>query len=241
MEHSLLVATEAELVGRLERISGRFTAVKSTAAGSALPSLNQTGIGQYCDDHFQPAIDLVHTHNLLDAYRSFISAFESQLDERAHCQDVPEKVDRLYVDALLRNVEGSVNEHIAAAVTDKYGGIDLEIQDSLDMLWTMREHFVRSIDAFRSELVHFKKKLTDDKRAAADQKANAAARLVGRLPPRSTFLKNNVVAVPRVCRTGSKKRTRPFVPKGLETVIGRAIAPMTPEPDDPVDNEEGSA
>jgi hypothetical protein len=150
---------------------------------------------------------------------------------------MPEKVDRLYVDALLRDVEESVNDHITETLTDHYAEISLDIQNAFDMIGTMREHFVRSLDSFKSELIRFRKKLTDDMHTAAEERTKTD-RPVGRLPPRSTFLKNNIVTVPQICRTTPRKRTQPFVPRGLDKVIGKAIAPIT---SGGVDYEDGSA
>jgi hypothetical protein len=219
----LLAQTEAELASRIESLSWKMSFLKYPAAGASI-HMNQTH-GQFCEDHWQPIIEQVKYHNLLDAYRSFCSSFESQVDLRVRSSDLRDKANRLYVDTLLRNVEESVHDRIAAAISDEYADVASEIQQALDMISTMREHFVPSIDAFRSELVRFKKKLTEE-----DQPVQlvAAQPPVDRLPLKPAFIEKAKAAGPKICKTPYKKRTRPYAPKKLGAVVGASIEHLSP-------------
>jgi len=223
-EIRLLAVAEAELAARLEAIAWRVSVLKSATAGSSF-HLNQSR-GQFCADHWQPVIEQVNSHRILDAYRSFCSSFESQLELRVLSCDLREKATRLYVDILLRNVDESVNDQIATAIANEYADVTVEIQQAVDMLGTMREHFEQSIDSFKSELIRFKKKLSEGEEQSAT--LLGAPQTAYRLPLKSAFVEELCATGPKICKTGYKKRTKPFVPKKLGMVIGSSLNEMSP-------------
>jgi hypothetical protein len=219
---------EAELESRIEALSWKITMLKARPASSAIP-LNGT-TAEFCEDHWQPVIDKVNSHSLIDAYRLFWAGFQGQLALRLQMPDLRDKADRLYVDTLLRNVEESIHERVEAAITDEYADVLIEIQQARDTVGTMREHFQESANSFRSELTRFKKRLLEDDHGAgaAGARRQGGATLVP-LPPRSTLSAPHAdPAVAGVRRKGLVKRQRPFVPKRLGIVIGQPINHLSP-------------
>jgi hypothetical protein len=222
-----LSLAESELEARIESLAWKIGLLKSPLSSTSIPINGTTA--EFCEDHWQPVIDKVNSHSLIDAYRLFWEGFQAQLDMRLQVSDLRDKADRLYVDTLLRNVEESVHQSVETAITNEYAEILLEIQQAHDMVGTMKEHFQESVNSFRSELTRFKKKLLEE---VANNEPNAARRAVesapAHLPPRSTLkLAKQDATVPHICKSPYRKRTRPLVPKKLGDCMAiTMIGPM---------------
>lgn len=217
---------EAQLNDRINKIYQKMS--KSKPSGQKI-RLNQ-GTLDFVDAHWRETVNVAKQRNPLNTYKAFIECFNKELEQRISCSEITEKVDRYYVDTLLREIEISAREGIETSIQNVYVDIRAEVDQAKDMINTIREHFEQTLDDFRKEVIRFKKSLTEDNESEFELLTHSPQHVIPHRQVRGTFMiRERTIKKPAgVCKSPLRHKTRPFVPKELDSVCGSSLNHLSP-------------
>jgi hypothetical protein len=178
------------------------------------------------DAPWKPVIDGFKTGGLPESCRIFVELLEVQVDQRCLVTDVEQKSDRFYVDRHLRALEDSINESIATETQKQTEEFRLQLQAEHDMLSVIKQYTQDNIDSLKAALNQFRKDATE---VAETQDAPLAfvPRPLRPLPPVRHETPTESRS-PGLVKTPYKRRTKPFAPKPMGTVLGVSINHLSP-------------
>lgn len=166
----------AQLEERISNLKKKLSIVRSNSMETMMPTtsfvfkpddqtnqqiqINPKQI-EFYDEKWRDVLEKIKENDVIGSFKAFIENFNEQVIMKAELIELPEKADRMYVDALLRNLNYTTKKFLEESLEEDFATIRLELDQFKNNVEIIRQHFDSNVNLLRRDLTKYRKELFD--------------------------------------------------------------------------------